>query len=84
MAEPFGKDSALPRIRLDLVLVLVALLLSLGANWALVQAHQRDCNVHHTYQELETHFMGRETVETRLTNIDKSLDRIEKALEENR
>ncbi len=59
------------------LLTLVLLLVGGAAAWTRVDAHTRDCNVHHTRAELDGTYTQRELHDEQMAGIEKRLDRIE-------
>lgn len=59
------------------LLTLALLLVGGAAAWTRVDAHTRDCNVHHTRVELDGTYTQRELHDEQMAGIEKRLDRIE-------
>lgn len=59
------------------LLTLILLLVGGAAAWTRVDAHTRDCNVHHSRAELDGTYVGRDLHDEQMAGIEKRLDRIE-------
>ena len=75
-----GKDTQFT-LRLELVIAVVALAVSIGFNWQLVQTHIGDQNLHRTWVQLDDRYMPRRELEVQLQGLEGTANRIERILE---
>ena len=71
------------KIRIDLLILLAALLISVGANVAVIKYHISDCSIHHELPELDARYMSKESAKQSLDELMRIADRIETGVKDN-
>jgi hypothetical protein len=70
------------KIRLDLLILIIALFLSIGANWMLVKSHISDCNIHHSLEQLDGIYVVKDVNQAKLDEILRIANSTNEAVKE--